>query len=44
MQYREMTPDEIMRIGEINRAETVAAIYEPQPDESGFGLLAVRKD
>ncbi len=44
MQIREMNPDEIARIGEVNRAETVTAIYEPQPDASGFGLIAVRTE
>ena len=44
MKFRVMTPDEVTRIGEVNRAETVTAIYEPQPDASGFGLVAVRTE
>lgn len=41
MQYREMNPEELFRIGEVNRSEKVIAEYIPQPDTTGFGLVAV---
>jgi ribosomal protein S18 acetylase RimI-like enzyme len=44
MHIRRMTPAEINRIGEVNRAETVTAIYEPRPAASGFDLVAVRTE
>ncbi|MBV7330824.1 GNAT family N-acetyltransferase [Chloroflexi bacterium TSY] len=40
MNYREMTVDEISRIGEVNREEVIEAEYVAEPDGSGFGIVA----
>jgi ribosomal protein S18 acetylase RimI-like enzyme len=44
MEFREMQADEISRIGEVNREELVMAEYVTVPDDSGFGLRAVRTE
>jgi len=35
-----MNPEEIARIGEVNREEIVEGIYRPGPDDSGLGIIA----
>ena len=39
-QYRAMPPHELSRIGEVNRQEVVHAVFVPESDESGFGIIA----
>jgi GNAT superfamily N-acetyltransferase len=40
MNYREMAPEEISRIGEVDRAESIAGSFVVTRDETGFGLKA----
>ena len=35
-----MPPHELSRIGEVNRQEVVHAVFVPESDESGFGIIA----
>ena len=39
MEYREMLPAEISRIGEVNREEMIDAEYVAEPDGSGLGII-----
>ncbi|MCA9982713.1 MAG: GNAT family N-acetyltransferase [Anaerolineales bacterium] len=40
MEYRELPPTDIDRIGEINRAELITGQYIVEPDKTGLGLVA----
>ena len=40
MDYREMAPEEISRIGEVDRAESIAGSFVVTRDETGLGLRA----
>jgi GNAT superfamily N-acetyltransferase len=42
VEFREMLVDEIARIGEVNREESIRAAFVVESDGSGFGLVARR--
>jgi len=44
VKYRRMQTEEIARIGEVNRAETVHAEYVTQRTASGLGLEVIRRE
>jgi len=39
-----MQPDEIIRIGEVDRSESISAEFVTKRDGSGFGLVAIRTE